>query len=113
MNTTISAMKEKISRKSASILKHLIPVLWEDSNYVAFNKPPRVDLDVRAYKRGPTLINLMGEAARVKDIEVGEDGLAELLPLILPERSASGLALYAKNTEAARRFAEWHLLTNW
>ena len=98
------AMTNRPNRKAAAVLNRLMPVLWDDNYFVAFHKPPRIDFDGSVRKFGPSIIQVITHTAQISDIELQPGGEA-LIPLVLPERSASGLALFAKSPEAARRFS--------
>lgn len=88
-----------------AILRRLMPTLYADAYFLAVHKPPRVNLETALGKRGPCLIEILAGGAVAPASDTGEEeGEAGLIPLILPERFASGLALFARTPEAARRF---------
>ena len=94
-----------MSKNHSQIIGRLIPTLWEDEHFIAVCKPPRVNLESAIRKRGMSIIQLIAQIHAPRAGEHSENENPKPLPLILPERFASGLALFAKSEEAQRRFA--------
>jgi 23S rRNA (cytosine1962-C5)-methyltransferase len=101
---TIAGMSTETSSQTPAVVRRLFPVLWSDDHYVAVGKPPRVNLESAAWRHGPRVIDVVAEAAGAPPAARQPEDAA-LLPLILPERLSSGLALFARGEEARRRFA--------
>ncbi len=87
------------------IMKQFVPVIFTDEHYLAVAKPPRIDLESTAWRRGPRFIDLIDETTGAKSMRSSGDSDGTLTPLILPERYATGVALFARTAEAQRRFA--------
>jgi len=97
-----------------SVVQRLFPVLWEDDAYLAIGKPARVNLESPAWPHGPRVIDLVamqllpgepGDAPVRRSTRGAAPSTGALIPLILPERLSSGLALFARHEEARHRFA--------
>lgn len=85
------------------IVSRLMPVVLDDADYLAVVKPPRIELTDRLSKRGPTLLQTL---LNVQSAQAGQGrSAAAPVPLILPERLSSGLALFARSAAAADAFA--------
>ncbi len=97
-------MKHK-TEYNTKILAQLIPVIYTDEYYLAVAKPPRIDLESTAWRRGPRFIDLVDASASKKSKAAKNDSDDTLRPLILPERYATGVALFARTEDAQRRFA--------
>lgn len=87
------------------ILKQFVPVIYADEHYLAVAKPPRIDLESTAWRHGPRFIDLIETSTANKSNRSGDESDELLTPLILPERYATGVALFARTEEAQRRFA--------
>ncbi|GJM25246.1 MAG: hypothetical protein DHS20C16_16610 [Phycisphaerae bacterium] len=97
-------MKPK-NEHNKKILKQFIPVIYTDEHYLAVAKPPRIDLESTAWRRGPRFIDLVEASSNKNSNRSGDESEVSLTPLILPERYATGVALFARSDEAKRRFA--------
>ncbi|NOX57916.1 MAG: methyltransferase [Planctomycetes bacterium] len=96
---------KQISKHTRGLLKDFVPILFADEHYFAVAKPPRVDLETAPRKHGPRLIELVVGASKSAKTGSKDDTSERLKALILPERHASGVALFARTDEAAHRFA--------
>jgi 23S rRNA (cytosine1962-C5)-methyltransferase len=85
-------------RKAA--IARLFPLLWKDESYFALAKPPRLDLERPSAKRGPSFVQAVAVL-----LGVAKEG-ENLIPLVLPERLESGVAVFARGEEARARFAD-------
>lgn len=94
-------MSARVSSAASAVIARLFPVLWEDPEYLAIAKPPRVNLESTAWPHGPRVIDLVTDMLLASPGE----GAPALQPLILPERLSSGVALFARSHEARHRFA--------
>lgn len=88
----------------AAVLARLFPVIWSDAHYVAVGKPPRVNFESAAWPHGPRVIDVVLE--QLEQNQSGGKRPAAVFPLILPERLASGVGLFARTGEARRKFTE-------
>ncbi|HRX86672.1 MAG TPA: class I SAM-dependent rRNA methyltransferase [Phycisphaerae bacterium] len=95
-------MVARTSDSVSAVVARLFPVIWDDAEFMAVAKPPRVNLESAAWPHGPRTIDLVVDHLP-KSKWAGEGG--GLLPLILPERLSSGIALFARSHEARHRFA--------
>jgi len=106
MNTSIN-MQAPVARAIARIIPHV----YSDEHYFAVNKPPRIDLSAPISRRGPALIDILRNVYEEDRSEDPAEALSSssigggLIPLIVPERQASGIALYAKHEQAANQIA--------
>ena len=99
---TMTGMGERAETKPVQVVGRLVPVVWADEHLLAVNKPPEVDLTAPIRKRGPSVIEtVMGLVRRAAPFAC--DGAP--IPLILPEKYASGVALFAADEVTAGRFA--------
>lgn len=97
-------MKQK-TEYNKKVLKQFVPVIYTDEHFIAVAKPPRIDLESTAWRHGPRFIELIEESLASKSGRSNVDSDEPLVPLILPERYATGVALFARSEEAQRRFA--------
>lgn len=93
-------------RTAAQLVGRLVPVVFEDDHYVALNKPPRIDLTAPLTRRGPRLVDVLLalRAGAPSPLQSAPAGTTPA-PVILPEKNASGVALFAKTEQAVEQLA--------
>ena len=90
----------------ARMISRIIPLAYSDEHYFAVNKPPRVDLGATVTKRGPSLIDTLRSIYDLDDAPSDDRPAGgNLIPLIIPEKNASGVALFAKHEDAVKQIS--------
>jgi 23S rRNA (cytosine1962-C5)-methyltransferase len=93
-------MRNTESSSRRGVIRKLFPVIWQDEQYLAIAKPPRLDLERSIARRGVTYIQAAAAA-----LGAAPDNAPPFVPLVLPEHFASGVALFGRNEDARARFA--------
>lgn len=88
------------------MISRIIPLAYADEHYFAVNKPPRINLEAATARRGPALIETLRAIYEHDGVPTGDQGLdTSLIPLIVPEKNASGIALFAKHEDAVTQIS--------